>query len=225
MKRKKIKPLVSVIVPVYNQEKFVGRCLRSLLDQTVPADTYEIIVIDDCSVDRTPFALELFHDAIITIRNEKNLGLPASINRGIETSVAEYIVRVDSDDYVNKNFINFLYQYLDLNHDVDAVACDYIYVDDTDEWLQRENCDTKPIACGIMFRKCQLIEIGMYDDKFRCHEDRELRIRFKQKYSIHRLKLPLYRYRRHENNMTNDVKMMEEHEKLLSFKHGLQSKS
>lgn len=67
-----------MIVAAYNQEKFIGRCLRSLLHQTIPHENYEIIVVNDGSTDRTPYALELFHDAIRPITNETNLGLPAS---------------------------------------------------------------------------------------------------------------------------------------------------
>ena len=93
----------------YNQEKFIGRCLRSLLNQTLSHGSYEIIVVNDGSTDRTPYALELFHDAIHTITNDQNRGLPASINKGILTAKAQYIVRVDADDYVNTNFLNFLY--------------------------------------------------------------------------------------------------------------------
>jgi glycosyltransferase involved in cell wall biosynthesis len=208
-----------VIVAAYNQEKFIGRCLRSLLHQTIPHEDYEIIVVNDGSTDRTPYALELFHDAIHPITNETNLGLPASINRGILAARSEYIVRVDSDDYVNLNFLNFLHFYLDQNRYADAVACDYFLVDDAEEILERANCMDHPIACGIMFRKQQLIDIGMYDESFRCHEDRDLRIRFEKKYSISRLELPLYRYRRHENNITNDAEAMEHHRQNLVRKH------
>jgi len=66
-------PLVSVIVPVYNQEQWIGRCLRSLMNQTLSRSNYEIIVIDDGSEDRTPFALDLFKDEIVLIKNENNL--------------------------------------------------------------------------------------------------------------------------------------------------------
>ena len=89
-------PLVSVIVAAYNQEKFIGRCLRSLLDQTLPQNSYEIIVVNDGSTDRTPYALELFHDAIHIITNEQNKGLPVSINKGLIAAKAQYIVRVDA---------------------------------------------------------------------------------------------------------------------------------
>ena len=213
-------PLVSVIVAAYNQEQYIGRCLRSLLHQSMPQECYEIIVVDDGSTDRTPYALDLFHDAIRTITNEKNRGLPASINRGIVASKAPYVVRVDSDDYVNINFLNFLHFFLDQNPNVDAVACDYLLSGANDEWLERVDCSRRPIACGIMFRKQQLIEIGLYDESFLCHEDKDLRIRFEKKYVITRLELPLYRYRRHDNNLTNNAEAMEHHRQNLYRKHG-----
>lgn len=213
-------PAVSVVVAAYNQERFIGRCLRSLLHQSLTHDEYEIIVINDGSTDRTGYALELFHDAIRTHTNESNCGLPAALNRGIAAARGEYIVRVDSDDYVNSNFLNFLHFFLEQNEYADAVACDYLLVDDGEQVIERVNCMERPIACGLMFRKRQLLAVGGYDESFRCHEDKDLRIRFERDYSIHRLELPLYRYRRHENNITNDAETMERHRQNLLRKHG-----
>ena len=212
-------PIVSVLVAAYNQERFIGRCLRSLLHQTMPLGDYEIIVINDGSTDRTSYALELFHDAIQVVVNEENQGLPASLNRGIAVSHAPYIVRVDSDDYVNENFLQFLHYFLQQNPEMDAIACDYWLFNDEEVWLRRANSLEEPIACGIMFRTEQLKEIGLYDESFRLHEERELRIRFEKKYLIHRLELPLYRYRRHEGNMTNDQEAMDWHHQKLIKKH------
>ena len=59
---------------------------------------------------------------------------------------------------------------------MDAVACDYFLVDDNEKILSRCNCMESPIACGILFRRQQLIEIGMYDEDFLRHEDQDLRI-------------------------------------------------
>lgn len=217
-------PKVSVIVAVYNQERFVGRCLRSLLHQTLPHDDYEVIVVNDGSTDQTGYALELFCDpkdsVVRVLTHTKNLGLPAALNRGIQAAVSPFVVRVDSDDFVNTNFLNFLHFYLESNPYADAVACDYLLLNDAEEVLERSNCVENPIACGIMFRKHQLLEIGLYDENFRCQEERELRIRFERKYHIHRLELPLYRYRRHENNITNDAIEMERYQQNLIEKHG-----
>lgn len=214
-------PLVSVIVPAYNQERYIGRCLRSLLQQTMSQDQYEIVVIDDASSDRTPYALELFHDQIVRLRNPVNLGLPGSLNRGIQAARGRYVVRVDSDDYVNANFVNILHFFLDQNPRHDAVACDYLLVDDDEQVLERADCTEDPIACGIMFRRDQLLAVGLYDESFLRHEEREFRLRFERHFRIGRLELPLYRYRRHEHNMTNDTGAMDLHRDRLAAKHGL----
>jgi glycosyltransferase involved in cell wall biosynthesis len=229
MSKNRIQPNVSVIVPAFNQERYIGRCLRSLLHQTLSHELYEIIVINDGSTDLTAYALEQFVDSqdspIKVINNEVNMGLPASINRGIHASRGEFIVRVDSDDFVNANFINFLQVYLESNQNVDAVACDYILLDDEENVIQRNNCDENPIACGIMFRKSHLVDVGLYDEAFRLHEERELRIRFEKKYKIKRLDIPLYRYRRHANNITNDLTQMERYQNNLHLRHGSDSDS
>jgi hypothetical protein len=128
---------------------------------------------------------------------------------------------VDSDDYVNANFLAILNMFLTNNHYMDAVACDYLEVDDREEILARKNCSDDPIACGIMFRTEQLVDIGLYDEDFLMCEERDLRIRFLTKYNIHRVELPLYRYRRHGNNMTNNIESMAQHMNHLAQKHGL----
>ena len=78
---------------------------------------------------------------------------------------------------------------------MDAVACDYLIINDREEVLARKNFE-EPIACGIMFHTGQLIDIGLYDELSAARRG-DLRSAL-QKYNIHRLELPLYRYRRHE---------------------------
>jgi len=128
-------------------------------------------------------------------------------------------VRVDADDYVNTAFLDVLYLFLVENPRLDAAACDYLLVDDREEVLARGDAMKEPIACGIMFRTEQLIDIGLYDASFLRHEDRDLRVRFLERYGIHHVPLPLYRYRRHDNNITNDVEEMQHHHRRLSEKH------
>ena len=75
---------VSVIVPTFNQELYLGRCLRSLLNQTLERDQYEIIVVDDGSKKKTSTILSAFKDEISMVNNKKNMGLPYSLNKGIK---------------------------------------------------------------------------------------------------------------------------------------------
>ena len=75
---------ISVIIPVYNQEKYIARCLHSILSQTFIDDYFEVIVINDASTDSTSFVLEQFKKDIRIINNKKNIGLPGSLNLGIK---------------------------------------------------------------------------------------------------------------------------------------------
>ena len=213
-------PDISVIVAAWNQEKYIGRCVRSLLSQHFPREKYDIIVVNDGSTDRTRYALEIFEDDIRVLHNDVNCGLPESLNRAIKTIKTPFFVRVDADDFVSNAFLQFLYGFITANHYMDAVACDYNLVDDRGVVIARKNCMEEPIACGIMFRTDQIVGIGLYDEDFHLHEERDLRIRFLKTYSIFRLEMPLYRYRRHEGNMTNDSNQMEHHMKKLIKKHG-----
>tara|TARA_B100001250_G_C19734700_1_gene760226 strand:+ start:680 stop:1339 length:660 start_codon:yes stop_codon:yes gene_type:complete len=211
--------VVTIIVTAWNEEEYIGRCIRSLISQEFPREKFKIIVVNDASTDRTPYAMELFKEDIIIINNDNNVGLPASLNIAISRVKTPYFVRVDADDYVSKNFIFFLYNYISQNNYMDAVACDYNIIDNNENIISRENCMENPIACGIIFRTDQIIQIGLYDENFLMHEERDLRIRFLKKYKIHRLELPLYRYRKHDRNMTNNAELKNLHLQNLIKKH------
>ena len=209
---------VSVIVPSYNAELYIGRCIRSLLKQSLSQEDFEIIVINDSSKDNTKNALLPFVGDIVLIENKRNLGLPSSLNKGIKKSRGQFIVRVDSDDYVHVDFLKILSLHLQLNHSIDAIASDYLLVNNDQDVIKEMNCLKDPIGCGIMFRLKHLIELGLYNAKFLRREDEELMNRFKIKYNISRVAIPLYRYRRHENNITNDKKSMKKYKKKLNLK-------
>ena len=215
-------PTVSLVVAVRNQEKYIGRCIRSILNQTYPRGDYEVIVVNDASTDQTKFALELFENEIKLINNEAQKGLPGSLNVGIRSARGRFVVRIDGDDYVHTEYVNILSMHLALNPWMDAVACDYNLVSNNDEVIERMNCEEKPIGCGIMFRIDQLVDLGLYDEQFLLHEDKDLRIRFLERHEIHRVALPLYRYRRHDENMTNDHESMNGYMDQLSAKHGVE---
>ena len=135
--------------------------------------------------------------------------------------MGQYIVRLDADDYVHAEYLNVLSMHLNMNSHIDAIACDYLLVDDDENIITQMDCNAAPIACGIMFRIEHLIEIGLYDESFLSCEEEDFRLRFEKKYNIDRVQLPLYRYRRHSENMTNNKKQMEHFKNELRSKHGL----
>ena len=96
------KPLVSVVMPVYNGERYIGKAIESALGQEVPV---EVLVIDDCSADGTELAVMKYMDSgkIRYIRNEQNMGAARSRNRGVKEAPGEkYIAFLDADDWWEK---------------------------------------------------------------------------------------------------------------------------
>ena len=211
---------VSVIIPVYNQQNFIGRCLRSILNQTMPNHDYEVIVVNDASSDLTAYALTQFSNEIRVIENKKNMGLPYSLNRGIEIAKGEFLIRLDSDDYVNENYLLFLYETLIQNQsEFRAASCDYYLVDDKEDFIERKHFEVEPIGCGLMFDTKIFQEIGLYNEEFLRHEDKEFYSRLANKgIDIFHLPLPLYRYRMHDNNITSDLDLMKKFEQKLNAK-------
>ena len=104
---KKTVPDISVIVCCFNHEKWIERCLRSLLLQEhIKSQDYEIIVINDFSKDNSLKVINNFkYDNLKLYNNKSNMGLPMSINKAIKIAKGRYVVRVDSDDYVSRNFL------------------------------------------------------------------------------------------------------------------------
>ena len=212
-------PEITVIIPAYNEEFYIARCLRSLISQNFSKNLYQIIVINDGSTDNTSKILDSFKKDVHIVNNIKNNGLPTSLNKIIKRIKTKYFVRVDADDYVSVYFLQYLYNFMTKNNHIDAIACDYNLIDDNELLLSRKNCMKEPIACGILFKTKQIIDIGLYDESFQIWEEKDLRIRFLEKYSIYRLELPLYRYRKHESNITNNKKESDYFMKKLNLKH------
>ena len=97
---------VSVIIPIYNVEKYLAKCLDSVLNQTYK--NLEILCIDDCSPDNSALILEKYSkqdNRIKIIKREKNGGLSAARNTGIDASTGEYLYFLDSDDWIELDYI------------------------------------------------------------------------------------------------------------------------
>ena len=132
---------ISIIVCTYNHEKWIERCMRSLFHQKILKQTdYEIILVNDKSKDNTSKILKKYkiYKNLKIINNTKNIGLPSSINKAIHQSSGRYIVRVDSDDYVDRYFLFFLYYFLNNNREYHAAACDYMIVDNNEKYLMKK---------------------------------------------------------------------------------------
>jgi len=198
--------LVTICIPSRNRANYIGRALRSIVDQTFSKKNYEIIVVDDASKDQTSLVLKSFKDEIKIIKNKKRLGLAKSLNKAINVAKGKYFLRLDSDDYVNKEYINFLYSLLENNKEFNAAMCDYYVVDDNEKILKRVNCEKFPIGCAVLFKIDDLKRVGKYSKNIKIYEDKDLIKKLsKKKFKIIRLAIPLYRYRKHNNNLTKNI--------------------
>lgn len=116
------KPLVSVIVPVYNMEKYLEECVTSILNQTYPE--FELILVDDGSLDSSGAMVDAWgqKENRVVVIHERNKGLSGARNTGIDKAQGEYLVFVDSDDYVAPDYIEVLLQTA-LAADADMAMC------------------------------------------------------------------------------------------------------
>ena len=114
--------LISIIIPVYNVEKYINRCLESVINQTYK--NIEIILVDDGSPDRSGEICENFSktDSRIKVFHKMNGGLSDARNYGVKKANGAYITFIDSDDYVSVNYITYLYNILQKNH-ADISCC------------------------------------------------------------------------------------------------------
>ena len=117
-----INKYISVIIPVYNEEKYIEKCLDSVVDQTYPKDLFEIIIVDGGSTDRTKKLVEKYEDMldIKVLYNEKRL-VTYALNIGIENSLGEIIIRLDAHAEYDKFYIEKCVYYLE-NMDIQNVG-------------------------------------------------------------------------------------------------------
>lgn len=123
-----VTPKVSVLMPVYNAEKYLDEAVGSVLKQTLT--DFEIVVIDDGSIDHSIAILEEYRDPRIRIfRNEKNIGVARTVNRGLELCQGEYIARMDADDISLPDRLARQCQFLVENPQISMVGTDILRID------------------------------------------------------------------------------------------------
>lgn len=124
------KPLLSIIVPVYDVERYLPKCMDSILAQTFT--DFELILVDDGSPDNCPALCDAAaaKDARIRVIHQKNGGLSAARNAGLDAARGAWIGFVDSDDYIAPEMYEALYHAVQ-STGADLALCDYAEVDET----------------------------------------------------------------------------------------------
>mgnify|MGYP001566738074 FL=1 len=202
-------PRLTVIMPAYNAEKFLEESISSILNQSFP--DFELLIGDDGSTDRTLEIIRSLSDKrIIVIRNEKNLGIPYTLNRLIKASRGEYIARQDSDDISLPKRLEKHVAFLDKSPGIGLCGTQItwfgskrkrIRVPLQDKDIKASMLVFNPICQPtIMFRKSCLTEY--YDQTLEVAEDYALCYELSKETKLANLSDVLLKYRWHENSIS-----------------------
>ena len=138
--------LISVIVPVYNVEKYLTKCIDSIITQSY--SNLEILLINDGSTDNSLKICREFEkkDCRVKVIDKPNSGVSNTRNLGISAAEGKYIIFIDSDDYIKSNMIELLYKYL-IEYNSDASMCDIVKVDENDNVIEStQNNEIKKLS-------------------------------------------------------------------------------
>ena len=202
-------PDITVIIPCYNRDLFLVRALRSLNDQSLDSDRFQVIIVDDGSDKKIELDLKLYEYQIHLFHHSRNLGLPSALNTALSNTSTRYFVRLDSDDYVHQDFLRVLLLKFQLDQETVAASVDYIKVDQMERQLGIFSFEKDPIGCAVMFKTEVIRQIGMYNEEMLLAEEVEFQKRFEKYHQISHINLPLYRYCQHVGNITNNTEMYE----------------
>lgn len=182
-------PKISVVMSVFNTEKYLTEAIESILHQTFT--DFEFIIIDDGSTDKSAEIICSYVDPRIRLLQQENRGLPASLNRGIKLSKAEYIARMDADDISESSRLEEQIRYLDRNPNCVLVGTSGCYIDiegqvlgklqkpvDQDAIQKELERGSSPFIHGsVMFRKEVACRCGSYNEQMVFAEDWDLWLR------------------------------------------------
>jgi len=206
---------VSVIITAHNYGKYLKQAIDSVLAQTFK--DYELIIVNDGSTDNTAEVLKEYqnNERVRIISHVENRGLIVSCDEGIQESEGEYIIRLDADDYFHENALLVLSNILDDDPEAGLVYPDYILVSEEGEVTdyvrlpklgkEVKLLDLPANGAGTMFRLRCYDAVGGYDLSLQCQDGYDLWLKFTRRFKVRNVNLPLFYYRRHGSNLTEDA--------------------
>jgi glycosyltransferase involved in cell wall biosynthesis len=207
-------PRVTVLLPVYNDRRFVGRAIASVLGQTFR--DFELVVLDDGSTDGSMEIVGGFRDPRLRIvRNSRNIGVARTLNVGLATAQGELIARMDADDISEPARFARQVDFLEANPLVALVGTWARWIDEDDRpfttiefptepaeierGLMEDNCIFHP---SVMFRGRVIRELGGYSVASPLSQDYELWLRLSERHALANLPDYLVRYRIHRGQVS-----------------------
>lgn len=192
--------MISIVMSVYNGEKFISKAIESVLNQTY--SNFEFIILDDGSFDNSLNIIQEYskRDSRIRIISKKNTGLTKSLNIGLNLACGQYIARIDSDDVWEKSKLAKQVQFLESYSNYALIGSAYNEIDEndiiikhnqtvllttTDSQIKERIVYCNPfLHSAVLFRTEVLQSIGGYNEDFKYTQDYELWIRIMSKYKV-----------------------------------------
>ena len=210
-------PKISVLMPVYNAEKFLKEAIDSVLNQTFK--DFEFLIINDASIDNSKKIILSYKDRRIRyFENTKNLGVVKTLNKGLKLTKGEYIARMDADDISYIHRLKIEYDEIIKDDMVAIIASFYDVVDEEGKHLYtvKEASSAEEIYYTLQFRNCLGHSTVMFNKKIilnefhgykRCEaEDYELWLRVVKKYKIIKIRNELHKLRISNNSRVTHSK-------------------
>ncbi|MDD3876099.1 MAG: glycosyltransferase family 2 protein [Bacteroidales bacterium] len=208
-------PLVTVLMPVYNTEKYIAEAIDSVLNQTFR--DFEFLIIDDGSTDDSVKIIESYNDKRIRlVRNDKNIKLIATLNKGIDLALGKYICRVDADDICMPTRLEKQVRFME--HNPDFVACssgveifyensnkrfNILYEEYTDEIRIKTIYQNHFVHPSSFIRKEFIINRGLrFSSEFIHTEDYFFFVKLSELGQLHNIKESLVKVRKHMTNVS-----------------------
>ena len=213
-----ITPKISVVMSVYNAEKYIKEAIQSILNQTY--QDFEFIIVNDGSTDNTLYVMEEVKDhRIKIINNPENIGLTRSLNKGIAASKGEYIARMDADDVSLPLRFETQIKFLSKNPEYALVGSSFYQIDEAGKTVSftKVLTDNNEIHSNlisqnwfghgsVMMRKTAFLKCGGYSTEFKYAQDYDLWLRMIEKFKVANLDEPLYSWRMLKESISTNKK-------------------
>jgi glycosyltransferase involved in cell wall biosynthesis len=205
-------PLITIYLPCHNYARYLKKAIESILRQTY--ENWELLIFDENSKDNTAEIINLFKgDSRIRTFKTEGIGLIKVANIAIKKAKGEYLIRLDADDIFDEDILLVLVQRLINNNELAFAFPDYYLIDDYDEIISLErrekvysinnNLDVPAHGACTLFKLDILKEVGGYNAEFKAQDGYYIWNKILSKYKCTNVNLPLFYYRRHEVNLTN----------------------
>jgi len=219
--------LVTIYILNYNYGQYLEQCIDSVLAQSY--ENFEFIIIDDGSTDDSITVLDQYVGMGINIIKQRNIGLVKSIYKAFSISNGKYVVRVDADDWVEKDFLKCLVCEIEKNEDIAMVFPDYYEVNEQGSILhrvKRHNFSTdvtildQPAhgACTLT-RRDAYFDVGGHNQNIECQDGVDIWLSITNKYSVSNHKEPLFFYRKHGSSITTNFEKILDNRSIIFRDH------